>query len=416
VIRRGASDRTALSAGGLDRPDSGVTTAIAGVADLGDPHEPPLKILFFTLEYAPGLAGGAERQARLQAEELARRGHRVCVVCPRSAGQQTGAVGSVHVWRLPRIWLRPLRKLSYALVLGGWLSVRGREFDVWHIHLASRQADWVVLMGHVLRRPTYVKVASGGETGEVRKGDRSAWLTRRVGLRRAGRVQAVSGQIADELRHVGVRTDRILRISNGLDLSIFSPREARSRETVRSKLGLPTQRPIVLYTGRFVEYKGLGDLLEAWADVAVLAEGTLVLVGARGCEDRRLSVPVQGRGVVTRPWTSGIVDYLHAADVFVYPPYQDGMSNALLEAMACGLAPVATQIPAVEGLLEHERNALLVPPFRPDALSDALLRVLRDRQLRDKIAVAAARTARGYSVEDVVTEIELAYSELTETR
>ena len=108
-----------------------------------------------------------------------------------------------------------------------------------------------------------------------------------------------------------------------------------------------------------------------------------------------------------------VVDYLHAADVFVYPAHQDGMSNALLEAMACGVAPVATRIPAVEGFLVHERNALLVPPFTPGDLSRALLRLMRDDQLREQLAQAAAQTAREYSVEDVVTDIEHAYVELT---
>lgn len=372
----------------------------------------PLQILFCTLDYEPGLAGGAEYQARLQAEGLASRGHRICVVCPRSPGTRSGRVGPAQVRRLPRIRRRPLRKPSYALVLGCWLVGRGRRFDVWHVHLASRQADWVVLMGRLLRRPTYVKVASGGETGEIRVGDRSAWLTRRAGLRKASRVQAVSSQIADELRQVGVGPDRVLRIPNGLNLSVFSPVEPQTRASIRSKLGLPAMRPIVLYVGRLTEYKGVGDLLQAWTSVAAQSDGVLVLVGARGREDKPLSVPVEGPRVVTRPWTSTVVDYLHAADVFAYPPHADGMSNALLEAMACGVATVATQIPAVEGLLEQERNALLVPPRAPRELSRALLRLLRDDQLRAALGRAAARAAHAYSLEDVVTKIELAYAEL----
>jgi glycosyltransferase involved in cell wall biosynthesis len=375
----------------------------------------PLEILFFTLEYEPGVAGGAERQARLQAEGLARRGHRVSVVCPRSTGQRTGPVGGVQVSRLPRSRRRRLRKVSYAVALGCWLIVRGRRFDIWHIHLASRQADWAVLLGGLLRRPTYVKVASGGETGEIRLGQRSAWMTRRIGLLRAGRVQALTDEIAAELQAVGVRPDRIVRIPNGLDLSIFRPADASSRRAMRRKLGLPFGPPVILYTGRFAEYKGVGDLLRAWPDVALRAGGVLVLVGARGWEDRPLALPVDGPRVVSRRWTSDIVEYLQSADVFVYPSHQDGMSNALLEAMACGLPSVATSIPAVEGLLEHERNALLIPPFAPAELSAALLRVLHDEQLRADIGHAAAQTAREYSLEGVVSSIERTYAQLTGT-
>ncbi|MBV9803789.1 MAG: glycosyltransferase family 4 protein [Solirubrobacterales bacterium] len=371
-----------------------------------------MNVLFFTLDYHPGLAGGAERQARLQAEELLRRGHRVSVVCPRSAGQSSTDVADVRVSRLPRIRHRRLRKLSYALVLGCWVLVHGRRFDVWHVHLASRQADFVVVLGLLMRRPTYVKIASAGETGEVQEGTRSAWLTRRVGLRRASRVQALSGEIEGELRAVGVAPDRIVRIPNGLDLSVFAPADARRRHAIRGELGLPRDRRIVLYTGRFAEYKGVGDLLRAWESIAEGLDGLLLLVGARGAEDRPLSVPARGPGVMTRPWTTAIVDYLHAADVFVYPAHQDGMSNALLEAMACGLAPLATDIPAVRDLLEHEQNALLVPPVAPSELSRELLRFLADDELRAAVARAAARTARDYSIEGVVDQIELTYRDL----
>jgi D-inositol-3-phosphate glycosyltransferase len=372
-----------------------------------------LRILFFTLEYEPGLAGGAERQAHLQAEELTRREHRVCVVCPRTPGQQTGVVGSVPVVRLPRARRRRLRKLSYATVLGCWLVRWGRRFDVWHVHLASRQADWVVLMAALLRRPTYVKIASGGETGEVRMGERSAWMTRRIGLTRASRVQAVSAEIAAELRRIGVRPERVARIPNGLDLSVFRPADARERAAARRKVGLPSTRPVVLYAGRYVRYKGLGDLIEAWDDVASNSDGVLVLLGGRGREDRPISLPARGHRLVCRPWTPMVVEYLHAADVFAYPPHQDGMSNALLEAMACAVAPVATRIPAVEGLLEHEHNALLVAPSAPQELSKALLRVLGDDELRRAIAYAAEQTARNYSVQQVVSTIERNYAELT---
>jgi glycosyltransferase involved in cell wall biosynthesis len=372
-----------------------------------------LQILFFTLEYEPGVAGGAERQARLQAEALSRRGHVMSVVCPRSPGQRTGPVGTVHVWRLPRSRRPRLRKLSYAFTLGGWLVVRGRRFDVWHVHLASRQADWVVLMAALLRRPTYVKVASGGRTGEVQLGTRSAWMTRRIGLRRASRVQALSDEIAAELRRVGVRPDRITQIPNGLDLSVFRPGDAARRQRARRLLGLPSGTRVILYSGRFAEYKGLGDLLRAWTNVVSHADGVLVLVGARGREDEPLSVSVGGPRVVCRPWTSTVVDYLHAADIFVYPSHQDGMSNALLEAMACGVAPVATRIPAVKALLENEQNALLIAPSAPEELSEALLRLLGDDQLRQQLAHAAAETAREYAIEDVVGDIERTYTELT---
>lgn len=334
------------------------------------------------------------------------------VVCPRSPGTRPGRVDSVPVSRLPRSRRARLRKLSYAAVLALWLVVNGRRFDVWHVHLASRQADWVVVIAALLGRPTYVKVASGGDTGEVNLGRSSAWLTRRIGLRGAGRVQALSGEIAAELAEIGVRRERIVRIPNGLDLRVFRPPDPTMRADLRRRLDLPERGALVLYVGRFAQYKGLGDLVQAWADVVAHADASLVLVGARGGEDRPLLGPIDGPRVTSRPWSANVVQYLQAADVFAYPPHQDGMSNALLEAMACRLAPVATDIPAVAGLLGHERNALLIPPAAPTELSAALLRMLSDDGLRHELAHAAMRTAARYSITDVVGQIERSYDEL----
>ena len=373
-----------------------------------------LNVLFFTLEYHPGEAGGAERQARLQAEELVRRGHRVTVVCPRTPGQRSGTVSGVEVLRLPKLASPPLRRISYLAALLPWLIARGRRFDLWHVHVASAQADLVVSVGLLLRKPTYVKIASGGKTGEVQDFDPVGWATRRVGLRGATRVQALSDEIADELAQIGVDSERIVRIPNGLDLVAFTPADARRKGLMRDKLDLPRDRPIALYAGRFAEYKGIGDLLDAWAPIPA-SEGLLVLLGGRGHEDEPFPVPRDGPGFVTREWTASVVEYLHAADIFVYPSHQDGMSNALLEAMACGLAPLATSIRAVDGLLEDGRNALLVPPFAPTALSRSLLRLLRDRGLREEIGRAAARTAGDYAIGDVATSIERVYRELLRT-
>ena len=371
-----------------------------------------MNILFFTLEYHPGKAGGAERQARLQAEELVRRGHHVRVVCPRNGQQRSAMVAGVDVVRLPRISREPFRRISYALVLATWLVFRGRRYDVWHVHLASTQADLVVSVGALLRKPTYVKIASGGETGEIKVFSGLSWLTRRIGLRKATRVQALSAQIVDELRGIDVEGAQVVRLRNGVDLEAFHPADPARKHAVRQKLDLPEDRVIALYTGRFAQYKGLGDLLKAWEDVPE-TDGVLVLVGERQSEDRPFTMPIKGKAIIARGWSADVIEYLQAADVFVYPSHQDGMSNSLLEAMACGLPPVATAIQAVDGLLQDGRNALLVPPHDPHQLSCALLRLLRDPELRMDIGAAATQTALDYSVVDVVSEIERTYGEIT---
>src|SRR5436190_21166955 len=76
-----------------------------------------LRIVFFTWNYFPAPAGGAERQARLQAEELVRRGHEVTVACPRTTGKRSESIGGVRVRRLLWTDRRHLQRLGYLVAL-----------------------------------------------------------------------------------------------------------------------------------------------------------------------------------------------------------------------------------------------------------------------------------------------------------
>jgi glycosyltransferase involved in cell wall biosynthesis len=368
-----------------------------------------VNVLFCTLAYFPGITGGAERQARLQAEELVRRGHRVTVVCARTDNLSSGEINGVRVVRLRRIQRRRLFRLSYMVRLLAWLLVHGRKYDLVHVHLANLQADIGVAVAHVFHQPAYVKVACGGPVGEVRRFGRMAKLTRWYGLRHADRVQALSEEIQAELTAAGVAPERMVRIPNGIDLREFRPLATDAQRRLRRDLGLPESGVVVLFLGRMVGYKGIDDLLEAWPRVRA-QNARLVVVGAT--PERQMSVPP---GVVVRPWAESPLPYLQAADVFVHPSHADGMSNAVLEAMACGCALVATEHGATRQFLKGGADALLVPVRDSTALGSALELVVGDAGLRTRLAATAGKAVRAYDLASVVDRIEAEYHAMTAT-
>jgi glycosyltransferase involved in cell wall biosynthesis len=370
-----------------------------------------LKVLFCTLAYYPSEAGGAEHQGRLQAEALVRRGHEVTVVCARRDQAKSGAINGVSVVRLANIRRQPFRQISYLASLALYLLIRLNNFDLVHVHLANLQADVAVAFARLYRKPSYLKLAAGGRRGEIGRMSKIAFITRLFGIRHATRVQAISDEIEADLEQIGVHGERVRRIPNGLDICQFRPPSSSEKAECRRALGLPEDAVIVLYMGRFARYKGVLDLLTAWQSLQP-SSATLLLVGTANTENSISEMP-DLEGLVVHPWTRDTLLYYHAADIFVLPSHVEGMSNALLEASAGGLAVVATRVGAAEEVVTHGETGLLVEPGDVAGLRGALTSLLGDPCLRARLGAAAAeRVRREYAIEVVVDRIEQEYRSL----
>lgn len=369
-----------------------------------------MRILHCTLDYAPCAVGGAEHQAQLQAEELNRRGHDVHVVCPRQGRENSGRVGGVSVHRLWRINHRPAQTLTACASLAWFLLCHAREFDIVHVHLADLRADVAALVCRLVRRPVYVKIAAGGPHGDIGKLRRISLLTRYYGLHHAACVQAISAEIQAQLAGLGVDPRRIAPIPNGFDPAVFQPASDSERKVIRRTLGLPEDRSIVLYVGRFARYKGLDDLLAVWPGIAERSGAECVLVGFVAYEDP-YQIPRGIKGLTVRDWTSRPESLYRAADVFVQPSHVEGMSNALLEAMACGLPAVATRVGAAPQMVKDGVDGFLVPPGDAGALANAIERLLADPNLRRSVGGMARDSSHGrYKLSAVVDQIEAWYA------
>lgn len=319
----------------------------------------------------------------------------------------------VSVHRLWRINHRPAQTVTACASLAWFLLRHARAFDLIHVHLADVRADVATLVCRLMRRPVYVKIAAGGPGGEIGKLRGISWLTHYYGLRHAACVQAISEEIEAQLVGLGLDPKRIAAIPNGFDPAVFHPVSDPDRRALRRKLGLPLDRPIVLYVGRFARYKGLADLLAAWPRIASRFDAECVLSGFVAYDDP-YPIPAGIGRVTIREWTSHPELLYRAADVFVLPSHVEGMSNALLEAMACGLPAVATSVGAAPEMVEDGVDGFLVPPGDPDALAGAIERLLADSNLRRSVGGKARDSSLSrYALSAVVDQIEARYAAIT---
>jgi glycosyltransferase involved in cell wall biosynthesis len=300
--------------------------------------------------------GGAQMQLERLLPLLAARGVAVEVVArgARGAPREEQVDGGL-VRRTLVAGDSAAASLDYALEAGARLTRRRRRFDVVHAHGALSEGA-IATFGRALGMAMLVKILRAGPEGDVRTLLRRPAGRRRLALlvRRAWFV-AIAPEVRAELQDVGVPAARIFDIPNGVDPATFRPAREDERRALRDRLALPPG-PLLVYTGRLDSVKRLEVLVRM---LAAMDGCRLVLVGS-GPDRARLESLAAETGVRDRVWFAGAVssvaDYLRAADAFVTPSGAEGLSNALLEAMACGLPCLAAPASGVRSLLADGRG------------------------------------------------------------
>ena len=272
------------------------------------------------------------------------------------------------------------------------LALRGK-FDVVLGSWAYPDGFAAVVAARVLGIPCVVKL-HGSDINVITKlpGPRrlSAWA-----LPRAARVVAVSRALGDEVAALGVSRDSISIVMNGVDASLFHPRD---RAAARRALGLPEGRPIALYVGNLKAEKGVLDLATAWADVLgnppAASSPLLIFVGggpAKGELEQATQRLGDGVRVVGPQPLASVPTWLAACDVLVLPSHAEGTPNVVLEALACGRRVVATNVGGIPDLITSDVLGALVPARDPKALAVALAHALATPYVPEQVAALGAR-------------------------
>lgn len=241
-------------------------------------------------------------------------------------------------------------------------------------------------------------------------------------LRNLSRAIAVSSAVEEALKEVFPR-DKVVRISNGIDVHDRSTlvRQEASAE-FRADYGLPLEAPLVGIVGQLSQLKGQHDFLLAAQQISEqLPEAHFIVVGkddtigaSKRRELRRLA-EVLGIGdkVLFLEWVDRTGPLYASLDVLVSASQTESFGLAMLEAMAGGTAIVATRTEGAQELIEDGESGLLVPIADPVAISEAVLRVLRDSGLKLQIAEAAkTRALREFSADDMIAKTISLYREI----
>jgi glycosyltransferase involved in cell wall biosynthesis len=208
-------------------------------------------------------------------------------------------------------------------------------------------------------------------------------------------------------------------IPNGVDTRRYAPATPERRQDARRGLGLAADAIVFGCVARMTPVKRHVDLLDAFANVhRALPETRLLLVG-----DGPLLAELQARiaalgigdAVQLLSFRDDVDNLLPALDVLVLPSSSEGMSNAILEAMACALPVVATAVGGNLHLVQHETTGVLVPPHDPISLATALQTLAASPLVRRRMGLAArTRIEREFSLDSMVQGFDQLYRRLLE--
>lgn len=357
----------------------------------------------------PGLdrIGGAERQVLLLAHGLQRRGWRVSVVVLSGQGGEAAKELRQHEISFvslgfrkgladPRGWLRFRR----------WL-LRERP-DVLHAHLPH--AAWLARSARLWAPlPALVDTIHSASAG--------GWPRRliyRFTRRFPDAVTAVSYAAAETYLRAGmVRAHTLHVIPNGVDFIRFAP-DPVVRSAIRSDLGAANAF-LWLAAGRLDEVKNYPLLLRA---MAALPEDNWLLIAGAGSQEAGLKALASWLGLDGRVRFLGfrqdLERWMQAADAFVLSSLWEGLPLALLEAAACELPIVATDVPGTREAVEQLGTGRLVAPGDPAALAGAMreLTVRPQRELRAMSARARRNAAPRFAIDAVLDHWEAIYNQL----
>jgi glycosyltransferase involved in cell wall biosynthesis len=344
--------------------------------------------------------------AELVRDQL-RRGWRIAVASPpaeRPLREAVQAAGAEHFeWRADR---RPERALGRELVrLREIVTAAGPDL----VHLHSSVAG---LVGRLLLRariPTVFQPHSWSfhALSPPLKSVGVAW--ERLGARWADEIFCVSEHERFAGEEAGIRA-RWRVIKNGVDLGTFSKAGPEERDLARARLGLPRVTPVAVCVARLTHQKGQDILVDAWPSVrSQIPDARLYLVGD-GPEEEHLRQRAPA-GVVVAGHRDDVSDWLAAADVVALPSRWEGMSLAMLEAMARGRSIVATDVGGAREVIGTKAGAIV--EGRPEALAAAIgYRLAHPEVVACEGRSAREIVARSHDVHATLDAVAAAYGEV----
>lgn len=348
--------------------------------------------------------GGQEIRILTEARGFLDRGHRITLIAPDEA-PIAPAAARMGIPVVPMDIRK--KRLGSLIALRRWLATHRADVDVLNTH--SSTDSWLGALACMTLPSPPPLVRTRHVSTTVRNRPTTRWLYTRATAHIVTTGEALRRQLA---RENGVPLERMTSIPTGIDLARFVPGDAVA---ARAALGLPS-KPALGIVATLRDWKGHEYLFEAIArDRAAWRDWQLIVVGDGPYRDRldarlaRLELVDEVRFVGQQ---QDVVPWMQALDIFALPSYgEEGVPQAIMQAMACGLPVVSTPVGAITEAVTADVTGLVVPARDAAALAAALATLRGDPTLRARFGTAArARAERDFGLDKMLDAMEAVFT------
>jgi len=250
-----------------------------------------------------------------------------------------------------------------------WIKNNANRFDVVHCLGGYHTSFMMAKLCEEQGVPAFIKITESVNTGF----NKSSAISNILGLKKY-RVRhanditgyiSISSKINKQLISAGIGASKIFNIPNGVDVDLYKPLSVQEKMNLRSEIGFDNTFTII-FTGAFSSRKNPYLIVKAFAKYYNSKKIQLIMIGpdGDGGEERNRIQNVlreyNVKNVHILPFTHDILKYYHISDIFVLPSTEEGLSNSMLEAQACGLPAVVTKISGSEDLIDESCNGQFV--------------------------------------------------------
>jgi len=365
----------------------------------------PKRILYVIATLDPA---GAERQLVMLATHLDRGRFEPIVCCLTRGGPLEAELAAAGV---ETIVLAKRAKLDVSVVPRLVRLIRNRHIDLVHTWLFT---------GNAFGRAAAILAGDCKIVASERSVDR--WRTpihmsvdRLLATRTSRIIVNAEAVMRFYVEREQIPARKFVVIPNGLDLSRV---EAAEPASLREELGLLPAARLIGCVARLEEQKGVEYLIGAAGLMRGHLPDAVFVVAGDGPKEAQLRQLVAAQDLEANCRLLGhrndIPAFMAALDVLVLPSLWEGLPNVVLETMAAGCPVVATDIDGTRELVADGDSGLLVPVRNPQAISDAVLRLLSDGPLARRLAAKGTAGAQGYTIARMVERTQSVYDQLTE--